>query len=624
MQLITLDFETYYDSDYSLSKLTTEEYVRDDRFEVIGVGIAYDSEPAVWYPQPDVAAALAAVPWDDAMVLCHNTLFDGAIVSWRYGYTPKAWADTLSMSRALYPQEASHSLAKAAGREPGLPPKGTEVHDAKGMRYKDFAPIQLINYGRYCTNDVEITRTLFKRYVAAGFPMTELRLIDLTIRMFTEPVFDLDAAQLRAHLDRVNAAKDQRLDAARDALLQLGHAEFTQVLFSGEPDALTKVLRSDGQLAEALRLLGVPPPMKISPRTGKEAYAFARTDEEFTALQDCGDPAVEAVVAARLGVKTSIEESRTTRFLGIASRGKLPIPLRYYGAHSGRWSGTDNVNLQNLPSRGPNSGALKRAIMAPPGHVVLDGDSSQIEARTLAWLAGQDDLVAAFAARQDVYRLTATYIYGGAIDDVTQHQRQVGKGVVLGCGYGVGAYKLQAYLWAVAQVRVTLEEAQQLVDVYRATYRMIPMLWRRAEQGIHSIYNGTAWWMDTRRLLLAEPRGIRLPNGLHLQYPGLQRDFQTREWSYRSRTGQQKIYGGKVVENYTQAIARAIIGEQMLRIAKRYRPVLTVHDSIVLVVPEREADEAKAFMAHEMSTAPKWAPGLPVACEIKVGASYGG
>lgn len=624
MQLITLDFETYYDAEYSLSKVTTEEYIRDDRFEVIGVGIAYGDEPAVWYPQPDVAPALAAIPWDHAMVLCHNTMFDGAIVTWRYGHKPKAWADTMCMSRALYPQEMSHSLAKAAGREPGLPSKGTEVYEVKGMHYRDFSPAALVQYGRYCTNDVEMTRALFKRYVAHGFPMVEMRLIDLTIRMFTEPVFDLDAAQLLAHLERVNTARDEQLTAARDALLQLGHAGFTQLLFSGEPDALTKVLRSDGQLAEALRLLGVPPPMKTSPRTGKEAFAFARTDEEFTALLECGEPAVEAVVAARLGVKTSIEESRTKRFLGIASRGKLPIPLRYYGAHSGRWSGTDSVNLQNLPSRGPNAGALKRAILAPTGYVVLDGDSSQIEARTLAWLAGQDDLVRAFAQRQDAYKLTATYIYGGTIDDVTQHQRQVGKGVVLGCGYGVGAAKLQAYLWAVARVRVTLGEAQQLVQVYRATYRMIPMLWHRAEQGLAAIRAGNGWWMDTRRLLLTEPRGIRLPNGLHLQYPGLRKDFESREWLYTSRNLTQKIYGGKVVENYTQAIARCIIGEQMLRIAKRYRPVLTVHDSVAIVVPEREVDDAKAFMEHEMSTAPKWAPGLPVACEIKVGASYGG
>lgn len=621
MQLIAIDFETYYDSAYSLSKLTTEEYIRDSRFEVIGVSIAIGDQPARWYPQPDVTTALAAVPWSDAFVLCHNTLFDGAIISWRYGHKPAAWGDTLGMSRALFPHAASHSLASIATRL-NLGNKGTEVLQALDKRYANFTVTELAAYGRYCCNDTDITRRAFHSFMAMGFPKKELKLIDLTIRMFTEPTLQLDAAALSTHLHNVQTAQADAMNAARDALLQAGHAEFTQRLFSGEPDAMQRLLRSDKQMAQALELLGVMPPVKISPTTGKPAYALARTDEAFTALADHENPTVAALVTARLGVKTTIEESRTQRFLGISARGALPIPLRYYGAHSGRWSGTDNVNLQNLPSRGPNAGHLKRAILAPPGHVIIDSDSSQIEARILAWLAGQDDLVTAFAERRDVYKLTATYIYGGSEDDVTHHQRQIGKGTVLGCGYGVGAAKLMAYLWAVARVRVTLEEAKVLVDAYRARYRMIPLLWKRAEAALGAMSNQTAFALDTRRLMYTDEHGICLPNGLHVQYPRLRRSPDG--WTYESKNVRTKVYGGKVVENYTQAIARIVIGEQMLAIAKWYRPVLTVHDSVAIAVPEQDAADAKLFVETIMSTAPKWAPGLPVACEAKVGKTYGG
>ena len=260
--------------------------------------------------------------------------------------------------------------------------------------------------------------------------------------------------------------------------------------------------------------------------------------------------------------------------------------------------------------------------MAPPGHVIIDSDSSQIEARILAWLAGQDDLVTAFAERRDVYKLTATYIYGGSEDNVTHHQRQIGKGTVLGCGYGVGAAKLMAYLWAVARVRVTLEEAKVLMDAYRARYRMIPLLWKRAEAALGAMSNQTAFALDTRRLMYTDEHGICLPNGLQVQYPRLRRSPDG--WTYESKNVRTKVYGGKVVENYTQDIARIVIGEQMLAIAKRYRPVLTVHDSVAIVVPEQEAGDAKLFVETIMSTAPKWAPGLPVACEAKVGKTYGG
>jgi len=342
------------------------------------------------------------------------------------------------------------------------------------------------------------------------------------------------------------------------------------------------------------------------------------------ALKEHPDLFVQALVAGRLGVKTTLEETRTERFIGMASRGAFPVPLRYYGAHSGRWSGQDSVNLQNLPSRGKGVNTLKRAILPPPGHVFIDCDSAQIEARTLAWLAGQTDLVAAFMAKQDVYKMMACRIYGLQEDQIDKPKRDVGKTVILGAGYGVGAAKLQAFLKLQAKVEVSLDEAQRIVTAYRNTYNMIPRLWRSGETALRALMSGNGYIVDVPGVLTANPEkgGIRMPNGMHILYPDLGQNSEG-QWEYTSKGKTVKLYSGKVVENLTQGLARIIIGEQMLRIAKRYKPVLTVHDAIGIVAPIEEGDEARAYVEECMSWCPPWATGLPLACESGMGASYG-
>ena len=325
--LLTLDFETYYDREYSLSKITTEEYIRSPEYETIGVAIQIGNAPTVWYPKPDVDAALKAIDWSDKLVVCQNTAFDGAILSWRYDIKPLALFDIMGMSRALYPHEKSHSL-KAQAERHGVGVKGDEVINALGKRFKDFSAQDLDKYGEYCINDVELTRKLFDIYMSKGFPKQELQLIDLTLRMYTEPVLELDTPMLLAHLqDTV------------DRKAALVHTVKNMMPESDYKDDMKAMLMSNDIFAAALRTLNVDPPMKISARTQKLAYAFAKTDEEFLALEDHPDVRVQALVAARLGNKTTIEETRTERFLNMAVRGAFPVPLRYYGAHSGRWSG---------------------------------------------------------------------------------------------------------------------------------------------------------------------------------------------------------------------------------------------------------------------------------------------
>ena len=627
MKLITIDLETYYSADFGFSKLTTEEYVRDPRWETIGFSYKVNDGPTQWVPRPYVTSVLASIDWSDAMVVAQNTAFDGAVLAWHYGVNPMAWVDIMGMSRALYPHEKSHSL-KAQAERAGVGVKGDEVDAAKGKRYADFTSTELARYGAYCSNDVALTYDLFMRYMGMGFPKQELKLIDLTLRMFIDPVLELDAVQLAEHLESVKESKVTLLESVRDYMLKDADPEYVHAIYTEGTAGIKTLLMSNDKFALALRSLGIEPPTKISPATKKAAWAFAKTDEAFKALQEHEDERVQALVAARLGNKTTLEETRTERFIGMAHRGKFPVPLRYYGAHSGRWSGQDSVNLQNLPSRGANAGKIKKAIRAPKGYVVIDCDSAQIEARVLAWLAGQENLVQAFRDKHDVYKLMATQIYGIRMEDVTKTQRQVGKTVVLGAGYGVGHVKLQMFLKTQAGVEVPLEEAKRIIDTYRSSAFCIAQFWRSAGDALKALLTGQTMQLDAVGLIRAVPgKGLTLPNGLHIQYPGLREvpnpDTGKFEMVYTSKGLPVRIYGGKVVENICQAVARQIVAEQMLRVSKRYKVVLTVHDAVAIVAKQEESVEAQAYLEECMSWNPKWAVGLPLACESGVGASYG-
>jgi len=606
MDLITVDFETYYDKDYSLSKMTTEEYIRDSRFEVIGVAVKVNSNETEWASgtKEQIAAYLDTFDWANSMVLAHNTMFDGAILSWQFDIHPRALADTMHLARALHGVESSASLKKVAERY-GVGVKGTEVVRALGKRRLDFTDNDLSLYGDYCINDVDLTYKLFS-IMAKKFPMKELKLIDLTLRMFTEPTLDLDLGLLEMHLENVKDRKDQLM------------------IDAGITDK--KDLMSNPKFAEMLKSLGVEPPVKTSPTTGKETFAFAKNDEAFKALLDHEDDRVQALVAARLGTKSTLEETRTQRFIDISRRGKLPVPVRYYAAHTGRWGGDDKINLQNLPSRGPNAKALKKAIIAPEGDTIIEADSAQIEARVLAWLAEQEDLVSAFTNKEDVYKKMASTIYGVAVDDVTKDQRFVGKTTILGAGYGMGALKFQGQLKTFG-FDMPLDEARRVINIYRDSNWHISHLWRDAQNMLRYMAQGDRYDFGRSGVLKVDPtkKAITLHSGLPMFYHDLfaQEEEKGPQYYYKVRAGAKKIYGGKVVENVCQAIARCIIGEQMLRIAKKYKVVLTVHDSIVCCVPDAEVADAVAFVEESMRWTPSWAEGLPVDCEAGTAKSYG-
>lgn len=605
MKVFCIDFETYYSQTYSLTKLTTEEYIRGAEFEAIGFAIQEGDGAPIWYSgsKKFLKTILDKYELDKNLVVAHNAMFDMAILSFVFDIRPKAIADTLSMARAIHGTEVGGSLAKLAEHY-ALGVKGTEVLKALGKHRIDFTPEELEEYGRYCVNDVRLTMDLFK-CLSAGFPAIEFRLIDLTIRMFTEPTLMLDKAMLKDHLDYIKQRKDSLLGKAlvdKDNLM------------------------SNNKFAEMLKNCGVEPPTKISPTTGKETWAFSKTDEGMKALAEHPNVLVQHMVSARLGIKSTLEETRTQRFIEIADRGLLPIPLRYYAAHTGRWGGDDKVNLQNLP----RTSSLKHAICAPEGYKIIDSDSSQIEARTLAWLAEQNDLVDAFERGEDVYKIMASSIYGKAQEEISKDERFVGKTTILGCGYGMGSKKFQAQL-KTFNVEIEEGESNRIIQVYRETYDWIPTLWSKAGKALDAIINNQTMSLGRVGVLEVEgTKGIRLPNGLYMKYPNLRKITNEQgktEYVYDTKKGKavipNRIYGGKVIENVCQALARIIIGEQMLQVAKKYKVVMTVHDAITCVVPDAEAQTAQEYVEMCMKMRPKWAQELPLSCESGVGNSYG-
>jgi len=619
MSLITVDFETYYDSKIKLGfkHQTTEEYIRDKRFEVVGVGVQVDDGAPVWFSgtKSEIKEFLHTYDWDTSALLCHNTLFDGAILSWLFDVTPEFMLDTLCMARALHGVEAGGSLAALAERY-NIGVKGEEVIEAMGKRRLDFTKDELARYGNYCKNDVALTFRLFN-ILSSAFPENELKLIDMTVRMFTHPVFMVDDALLQERADELIEEKQKLLEGLMSQL-NCENAE-----------AVRKKLASNKQFAALLEEHGIKAPMKTSVTTGKETYALAKNDEGFLALIEHEDPFIQQLCSVRLGTKSTIEESRIERFIDVGKRnkGRLPIPLKYYGAHTGRWAGSDKVNFQNLPSRDKKKKALKNAVVAPDDHIVINCDSSQIEARVLVWLAGQDDVVEQFRKGDDVYSLFATKIYGRPISKANPVERFVGKTCILGLGYGTGALKLQHTLKTSPPGAIVTEiEAKSYVDTYRDANDKVIKLWRDGDKVIADLANWECepYYYGKHECLKITKQGVTLPNGLMIRYPELRLNTEEKSrYEYKSRKGPVSLWGGSLVENVVQALARIVVGEQMLKIQERYRIALTVHDAAVVVIPEGEKDKALAYIVECMNKAPEWARGLPVTCEAAYATSYG-
>jgi hypothetical protein len=645
-KIVTIDFETRWDKkDYTLSKMTTEEYIRDKRFKAFGACVhefGTDS-PIEWVGGDGLREYFSGVDWGRTAVLAHNAQFDVSIMEWVYAAKPAFIFDTLSMARALRGVEVGNSLAKLA-QDFGLPPKGTAVHSTDGLLELD-ATIER-ELAEYCAHDVYLCEEIFKR-LGAGYPKSELRLIDMTLKMYTRPQLELDSKML------IKALTEE--GELREGLLQkLGIQEVE--------------LASNFKFAYILQSLGVVAPTKVSKTTGKEAYALAKNDALFQALLNGEREDVALLCEARLKVKSTTERTRAQRFLDISQRGKLPVPLSYYGALSGRWTAAKGsaINMQNL-KRGS---FLRKAIMAPEGYQLVVGDLSQIEPRVLAWLA---DYKTCSTSSGQAVTLTPRSVrrcltYPDSLRTAIQTLRQSAKSALLGCGYGLGwasfaSQLLTGFLGAppvrydkafaktlgvdqtyaqrfidwddnVAKMleiphTCTQQEllthclaSKKIIDIYRATAHPVATFWDMCSQLIEdSLYGGKVY---QHKCLTFSKERIELPNGMSLLYPELRRTKDEKgrsQWVYGPNA--TKLYAGKVTNNVTQAVARIVMTDGMLRVTKKYPVVGTVHDEQIVLVPDDEVAEAKPWVLGQMTVEPKYMPGIPLAADGGAHRRYG-
>lgn len=621
MKLITFDCETYYSSEYSLTKMSTEDYVNDPRFELMLVGLKINDEPPQWRSGTiaQIRAWLDEVGFWDACVIAHNMFFDGLILAVHFGRLPKKMLCTLKMAQAmLKPAMRSISLDSCLKSLPLGIQKGDEVHNMLGRTRASLSKAELHRYAQYCMDDCEGEFRLFK-YLAPLFPREEFDVIDLTLRMYLEPTFVLDPHLLAENLAAAQAKKQEQLSSIPAYI---------------NPKQLT----SNPQFAALLQSFGIEPPRKVSPTTGLMTWAFSKNDTGWKELEEeyADDPLISSLMTARLGSKSTLEESRSQKLLDIALKYKLfRVPLRYYAAHTGRYGGMEGLNAQNLP--GVTKSKMRFAIKAPKGHVVLAADLAQIEARITAWLAKQTQLVTAFRNGDDVYSQFASKIFHCEVvkdrSPEDKRKRFVGKTCILGLGFGMGATKLRSTLRKDG-LKFSDVECKHMVNLYRETYSRIAQLWRDFDVVLPIMQTGK-YRMGP---CLIAGSAIVLPNRMTLRYTDLKYYNPVREktgtnklldeyagYGYTFGGEFRTLWGGKMTENVVQALAQIIIKKNMLAIHKTLglRPALQQHDELDYIVPAIDAEAISESIREIMIVPPDWAPDLPLDVEINYGPSLG-
>lgn len=665
MDYYVLDTESFYDSKggYTLRKMTTEEYINDPRFHLFGFSIKKNGGKSLWVPEEKVEMFLRQLKLHDHAVIMHNAQFDAAILSWKYKVKPRLIIDTLSMARGILGNEERLSL-EALGERYGIGKKGDTVLHMDGVRHP--SPQMARKLGEYACNDADMTWDLWLK-LKPDFPRLELVVVDITTRMFTEPSFILDKKPILRELEVGEEKKKRLLEQAK---------------------CMMEDLRSDAKFALLLESLGVTPPKKLSVKKSAKAgepvytWAFAKSDADFKALGESDDELVRWAVEARLGLKSTIKQSRAARFLGIAERmGVLPVALTYYGAGTGRYAASSSakINMQNLPairgSKDPDAGLLRKALCAPKGQVVVVSDASQIEARLVVWQAGQTNVLEAFAQGRDVYSEMASRVFNRPVDRKKNEADYIpgflGKCLVLGAGYGMGHVKFGTtvfggmlggpkvlfddvmieqlevdvggyarYVRKSKQVQDALTEtkpagldgltwikhaacAKKLIDMFRLNNPMIPEYWKRGDEMLSAMYRGSE---EKIGIFPTEKGRLLLPNGMWLHFKELEKDREgyTCLRKKEGRVKRVKVYGGSVVENLSQALAGAYVKEAMVRMhLKGHRSILQVHDEVVCLADEDKAEQVLKEVNECMETVPSWAVGLPLAAEGDFARSYG-
>lgn len=626
--LLFFDFETFYSQTYSLTRMDPASYILDPLFEAICLGAAGNAGEPVLIDGPEIPSFIHRLKSHRQQTgrriatVSHNAQFDMSIMSWRYDFHPDLIIDTMALSRTvLGPLLKSHSLEGVAEHF-GLPPKGSVIKEVKGMTRADIIANGLWQREvEYCLNDTSICRSIFKQLINQ-LPADEIILHDMLTRCTTEPVLKVDRELLREHLQQLELKKAQTLGMVE----QMG---------IGKPQ-----LMSNQKFADVLRNLGINPPTKISPHTGQQTFAFSKQDRDFTDLLDHEDIMVRTVVEARLETKSTIEETRTRRFIDISNLEfpnlgscMMPMPVIIGAAHTHRVGGGWDLNVQNM-GRGSK---LRDAIHADAGYVLLVADSKQIEARDTAWFCGQDDLVQAFREGRDVYAEFASEIYGFEVNR-KEHPVEgfVGKTGILQLGYASGHLKFGNTVRVLSRtmptpVILTEDQSQGVVQKYRRKYLKITGMWRELDYVLsimHSL-NEYGQGPGLQMKCVTFYKNVMIgPTGLPVRFPGL--FFDPTEGSYYFQDGRQlrRTYGASLLETIAQHVARCVVmsagvrlREPMLDLGSRL--VHSAHDELVYAVPEANVEQAKTLARLEFRRAPAYAPDLPLDVDTGVGLRYG-
>ena len=614
MKVIYGDFETYYDNkSFTLRSMTIPEYINDPRFEVTICSVCDNTNHPECYEGDDCVSYFNALPRPWTFV-SYNALFDAAILSYKYNIYPDVLIDTMGIVRAtiLHRISTGRIDLKTVSEFMDLPSKGDVIKYVSGMRLDDIKRNGYFDqYVNYNLRDVYNLRTVTQK-LAPKFSRREISIMDMILKMATIPSFYGDVVKLVDHFNIIQNEKDQ--------LLQRVGLERGQLL-------------SNDKFVESLEALGVAPPVKISPTTGKYTWATAKSDYQMQELENHPNPDVQALWAARVGVKSTQEETRTQRFINVCdsfqtSHGKpfLPVALKYSGAHTHRFSGEWKMNMQNLPGR--KTKKLREAVIAPPGHTIVAVDASQIEARLTAWIAGEEKLLHQFRNHEDVYSNFASILYQRPITRENELERFTGKTCILGLGFQMGDQKLLNTARQQAKdngysIEYTIEDCSLYVFTFRNEFRMIKRTWWKLGEIIRDMY-----CKNIRADTMIGPcevfnECIVLPGGLRLNYYNLQ-EFGG-QYTYQYGRMYKKIYGGKLLENVVQALDREHVMDAALRILKQtgIRPCHNVHDELLYVVPDNYVDTLQSIALEEMRTPAWWGKDLPLDAEVKIGRSYG-
>lgn len=602
--------------------MTPPQYILDPRFQVHGCAFQWgDTSSPFWLDEHQLQPFFDTLP-DDTIMVTFNALFDMCIAEWRYGYMPALALDAMGMARALIGPNRlrSFSLASVA-QHFELGAKGDAIINTQGYRTEDLVANQPLyeSLVEYSKNDVLLTRKIYDR-LSAQFPLREARFMDLVIRAAVEPQLVLDADVLRTHIANVELHK-------------------TNLMVASGCDKIS--LMSTAKFVAKLKALGIEVETKPSPSTGMPIPAIAKSDSFMGELLEHPDIDVQALVAARLGLRSTIEETRSKRLLAIAEceptqhyfrcnvNMGAPIPLRYGAAHTHRLGGDWKINLQNLP----RGSMIRYAIRAPNGCKVISADLAQIEARLSAWFSQENRLLGQFRNREDPYAALASAVFGYEVTKATHPvERFIGKTGVLGLGYGAGPPKFYSMVHQLAKQQLgkdivfTAGDAERAVEIYRSImYPQITARWNYLGHFVLPALADPAKYPSVEMIggVYAAGGHITLPNGLRLCY-----DIKAREndsgFVDKVNGVDYNMYGAKLLENIIQALARIVLSDNALLLASGGRRfAMQVHDELVFVVDEDEVEYSCSVIRAIMTTPPQWAPELPLDVEINVGDTYG-